>query len=95
MTAVGVARPRAQGHAMASTLRAHLKTNCKRISVEVNPSLSAWLTGRYAMFMEPTTDHTTRVKRDRKTTVGTKYLKWRFERSMVSESGEIIQKVNT
>jgi hypothetical protein len=41
MTAVGVASPSAQGHAIASTLRAHLNAYWKIISSRLNPIFSS------------------------------------------------------
>jgi hypothetical protein len=72
ITAVGVARPSAHGHAMARTLRAHRKTNCRRTSVLVKPCFSLSDTGKESMLIEPIIDHTIKVNRERKTTVGTK-----------------------
>ena len=66
-----MARPREQGQAMASTVRAIRKVN----SCLLKPSLFMVDTSRAELWVSPTTAQIPRVVRLQPTTRGTKYLR--------------------
>ena len=70
-----MARPREQGQAMASTVRAIWKANCQVISCLLKSSLFMVDTSRAELWVSPATAKIPRVVRLQPTTRGTKYLR--------------------